>query len=181
MTVGLLTAEPEVQDVAPPASALAPAPAPVAPRRRRWVRWTAGALALSMFGAALGYVVRDEVAANGRFALAQHELTVTDHELGAMVAELATLQQQLAAVNDQVSQTNGDVSSDTSQLESVRAAIVAAQGHLVQQGRSIVSLQSCLDGVEQALNALSVGDDGSAIAALNGGAASCQSAVASDG
>jgi hypothetical protein len=138
-------------------------------------------VAVSVFGAALGYVVRDEVAANGRFALAHHQLDVTRGELAAMVTVLASLRHELTTVDDQVQQTGSDVASDTSQLESVRADLVSAQDHVTQQGQSIVSLQACLSGVEQALNALSVGDQGSTIAALDTSATSCQSALAADG
>jgi hypothetical protein len=57
----------------------------------------------------------------------------------------------------------------------------AAQAHVTQQASLITSLQSCLVGVEQALNELAVGNQTSAIAALNGVSTSCTAAEASSG
>jgi hypothetical protein len=57
----------------------------------------------------------------------------------------------------------------------------AAQAHVTQQASLITSLQACLVGVEQALNELAVGNQASAIAALNAVSTSCTAAEASSG
>jgi hypothetical protein len=62
-----------------------------------------------------------------------------------------------------------------------QTSLSAAQAHVTRQASLITSLQSCLVGVEQALNELAVRNQTSAIAALNGVSTSCTAAEASSG
>ncbi len=70
---------------------------------------------------------------------------------------------------------------DASQLLGAQTSLAAAQTHVTQQASLITSLQTCLVGVEQALNALAVGKQAKAIAALNSVSTSCTAAEASSG
>ena len=49
------------------------------------------------------------------------------------------------------------LSQDSSQLLGAQTALAAAQAHVTQQKSLITSLQTCLVGVERALNELAVG------------------------
>jgi hypothetical protein len=172
MTVGVLPAETGVM-------AGEPRPETGRPRHRRR-RVLAVATAMVLFGSGLAYLWHDEAGADHQFAVTHWSLNATRHQLAVVRAELEAARRDLDAVDRQLQQTSAQLASDTSALQSAQVALSNAQGHVVQQGISINNLQVCLGGVEQALNALSVGDQGSAIAALNAVSAGCQSAVVSN-
>ena len=152
--------------------------APPARRRRRWV------FVLAVFATcagALGYLVGNEVQSNTQFDQAHASLDLTRHHLEVVRADLTSVRRKLHAVDRQVNQTSTSLSSDTAQLQQAQAALALAQTNVTHQGSDITALQSCLGGVEQALNALSVGDAQTAVNALNTVSSSCQSAVAANG
>jgi chromosome segregation ATPase len=108
-------------------------------------------------------------------------LGVTRTHVKAVVAEMSTLRRDLQTVNGRIDQSTTALAQDKTQLRGVEAALSKSQADMARQGSSITDLQNCLGGVEEALNALSVGDQASAVAALNAVSASCNEAVASSG
>jgi len=80
-----------------------------------------------------------------------------------------------------VEQTTTALTNDTAQLREVETALANAQSNLSSQQSTITALHACLGGVEQSLNALSVGDQNSADNALVAVSGDCQSAVTADG
>jgi septal ring factor EnvC (AmiA/AmiB activator) len=140
-----------------------------------------GAAAALIAIAGLAGVVKNEVQTNERFAQSQASLTVTRQTLRATRSDLASLQHVLSALDTSIDQSQSALASNVGQLQAVEAALQKSEQVVTQQGSSIVALQSCLGGVEEALNALSVGDQGSAIRALDKVSANCQSAAATDG
>ena len=72
------------------------------------------------------------------------------------------------------------LAQDAAQVKAVQAALAQAQASVLQQGTTIAGLRGCLGGVEQALNALSVGDLDQAVSQLSAVATPCQQ-VAADG
>ncbi len=149
------------------------------PHRRR--RRLSGAVAALILIAGSVAVVKNEVQTNGRFARYQASLSVTKQTLRLTRTDLASLQRELSALDSGLSQSKSALATDVDQLQTVAAALQKSEQVVSQQGSSIVALQSCLGGVEQALNALSVGDHGSAIRALDDVSANCHSAAATDG
>ncbi|HEY1831201.1 MAG TPA: hypothetical protein VGG38_13260 [Acidimicrobiales bacterium] len=135
---------------------------------------------MAMFAGALGYVVRNEVQANTEFDQAHHGLHITQSHIDVAVADLATVRRGLSVVKGQVGAASTTLAQDTAQLERVQSALASAQANVTHQTSTIGDLKVCLGGVEQALNALAVGDQTHAIDALNAVSASCASAVASD-
>jgi hypothetical protein len=170
MALGVLVAEehPEVPD---------------APRRRRARRrgWIAGAVLFALFAAGLGYVTGNEVQANTQFDQTHQSLDATRNRTHAVLANLATVRRELDVVRGQVGDDSAALAQDISELKGAQTALANAQVDVVNQTSMISDLQTCLGGVEQALNALAVADLQGAIAALNSVSTSCSHAVASSG
>jgi chromosome segregation ATPase len=162
-----------------------PETGPLGPREIRRPRplkkWAAAIVALAVFAGALGYVVDNEVQVNTEFDQAHHTLDVTRSHIDVTSADLATVRRELDVVKDQVGAASTAFTQDTAQLQGVQRALASAQANVTHQTSTITDLNVCLGGVEQALNALAVGDQTHAIDALNAVAASCANAVASDG
>jgi hypothetical protein len=150
-------------------------------RRRRWLKWAAGIALAVLFGATLGYLVNDEVQANDRYDRARASLPPTRQHIRSVSGELAVAHRELQLVSAQVGSDTTALSQDTSQLKAAQAALNAALGHVSHQTTQISSLHECLGGVEQALNALAVGQLGNAISALNEVSSSCTQATATAG
>ena len=90
-----------------------------------------------------------------------------------MAAQLASLQRSLLALGNQVESDTTALNQDESQLKGAQTALSAAQVNVTQQSSMIMSLQTCLGGVEQALNALAVNDQLRAFALLESVSSSC--------
>jgi septal ring factor EnvC (AmiA/AmiB activator) len=119
--------------------------------------------------------------ANAEFDATRRSLDVAQHQLKVLRADLSWLRQDLGAVKGQVRQSTTALSTYTAQFHQAQAALARVRSQLSTQGTDVAALQSCLGGVEQALNALSVGDGESAVGALRAVSSSCESALGSDG
>jgi hypothetical protein len=95
--------------------------------------------------------------------------------------ELAAARLDLHRVTQQVGTDSTALTQDTSQLEGARTALSAAQAHVFEQATLFNSLHGCLAGVEQALNALALGNQSKAADALKWVAAPCSTAVNASG
>jgi hypothetical protein len=155
--------------------------APGSPPPRRSRRWIIGALLFALCAAAVGYLTGNEVQANTQFDRAQNSLNVTTHHLDTVLADLRTIRQELDVVNGQVSTDSTALTQDTMQLQGAQKVLANAQAAVANQTSTNGDLQACLGGVEQALNALAVGDQARAISALDATSTSCANAVAADG
>ena len=127
----------------------------------------------------LGYLAGDETQTDTQFDQTHHSLAVTDQHLGQLRSELVAARRELAAVKSGVAADSSAVARDTSDLRGVEMALDNAQTNVTHQTSTIGDLTTCLGGVEQALNALAVADQGEAIAALDAVTTSCAKAVAS--
>jgi hypothetical protein len=155
---------------------------PVRQRRlSRRAKWVLGLGAGALFAAALGSLLADQVNAHHQYQRTHTALGVTQLQTHTVSAQLQELTRGLGVLKTQVGSDTTALSQDSSQLLGAQTSLSAAQAHVTQQASLIASLQSCLVGVEQALNELAVGNRASAIAALNAVSASCTSAEASSG
>lgn len=134
-----------------------------------------------LVGAALSYLLYDAVQANHRYDRARASLHITRRDTAFVSFELAKARTDLSLLSRQVGNDTTALSQDASALQGAQTALSAAQAHVSQQSTLITSLNTCLGGVEQALNALSVGNQVSAIVALHGVSQSCSAAVAASG
>ena len=135
----------------------------------------------ALLAAALGYLIPDQVQARDRYAQAHTALGVTRQRTRTVTRQLDEVRRDLKILETQVGSDSTALSQDSSQLLGAQTSLTAAQAHVTQQKSLITSLQTCLVGVEQALNELAVGKQSNAIAALNFVAESCTAAEASSG
>jgi hypothetical protein len=155
---------------------------PVAPRRpSRRLTWAKALAAFALFACALGYLVGNQVQVNTQFDGARASLDLARHQTTVVVGDLAAVRQDLRILEAQVQTDTTSLTTDTTQLTSVKAALLQAQSTVSQQGSTITDLQSCLGGVEQSLNALSVGDQNRGLQELGAVSAVCQSVASASG
>jgi hypothetical protein len=163
----------------------APVPAAAGPvvrrRRRRPWAWAVTVACVAVVGSALGYLLNDAVHANHAYDRARASLSTTRHHTTVVSHELAKARTDLDLLTQQVGNDTTALSQDTSALQGARSALSAAQNNVSQQATLLTSLNTCLGGVEQALNALAVGDQPGAVAALHAVSQSCSAAVAASG
>jgi hypothetical protein len=152
------------------------------PERRRHHRRVALLAVLGvLLASALGYLVGNEIQANTQFDQAHHGLDVTRGRIHRIDADLTAVQHQLAGLRGQVTQDSATLAADTAKLNGVKAALANSQATVSRQNAAIGSLHTCLGGVEEAVNALSLGDQSHGLAALDAVAPSCHAAEAADG
>jgi hypothetical protein len=143
--------------------------------------WLTALVAFVVFAAGLGYLVGNQIQSNTQFDRTHGSLSLTRHDNGIVQADLTSVRQNLRAVTQQVHQTGIALATDTAQLHQVQTALTQAEANVSNQGSDISALRSCLGGVEQALNALAVGDEQTAVNALTAVSSSCLSAFTSNG
>jgi hypothetical protein len=102
----------------------------------------------------------------------------TRRHIAIALGDLTVVGRELRADNLTIQVVGPALVQDAAQLKAVQAALAQAQASVTQQGTTIAGLQDCLGGVEQALNALSVGDLDQAVSHLSAVAAPCQQVAA---
>jgi hypothetical protein len=103
-------------------------------------------------------------------------LASTSAGLHRTIAQVATARKDLAAVSNQSTVAASVLSAESAQLAADQQQLAAAEATIHAKGVSISDLDTCLSGVEKALNQISLGDRGGAAATLGGVSASCQRA-----
>jgi septal ring factor EnvC (AmiA/AmiB activator) len=156
------------------------APAPPRPKKRRR-GWLLGMASFVLFAGGLGYLVGNHIQSVTQFDQAHLAFTRTQHRLAVERTDLTSFRRELSQIDHQVHEAAADWATDTAQLQQIQSSLVQAEANVSHQGSDIAALQSCLGGVEQALNALSVGDEQTAVGALTKVASSCAGAVSSNG
>lgn len=146
-------------------------------RRRRLVL----VACLVLLGSVIGSLLFDAAQKNHRYDHARHVLAVTRGTTGVVARDLAAARKDLHIVTEQVGSDSTALVQDTSQLQGARSALSAAQAHVFEQAYLLDSLHSCLAGVEQALNALAVGNQSKAADALKWVTTPCSAAVNASG
>jgi hypothetical protein len=154
--------------------------APASRTRRRSWRAVTGT-ALSVIGLLTAFLVWNETQANTQFDRADQALRQTDVRIDATVATLMAVRHDLRFLETQIDASQKALSSDATLLQGIRSVLAQAQRDVSEKSSYIVNLKTCQTGVEQALNALSVGDELHAVAALGNVSASCQNAAALSG
>ena len=93
-----------------------------------------------------------------------------------MAQQLAKLRRELEVLVTQVGSDTTAFDQDAAELKAAQSELAATQVDVTQQTTRITALHACLGGVEQALNALAVGNQASAISELTSVATSCSTA-----
>jgi len=130
---------------------------------------------------ALSALLLDAAHADHRYDRARHQLAVTRRATSVVARELATARLDLQLVTQQVGTDSTTLTQDRSQLEGARSALTAARAHVAEQATLLNSLHGCLAGVEQALNALALGNQSKAVDALKWVVTPCSTAVHASG
>jgi hypothetical protein len=151
---------------------------PVQKRRPRIVLAVAAVLVVV---AALGFVLGNERQANTQFTQAHDALVQSKGRTAAVEVQLRAARRDLEVLKLQITSSGSALAADTASLQSVQTALVQAQADSSNNGSYIANLQTCQGGVQQALNALSVGDQHHALSALQSVSSACQIATASGG
>src|SRR5664279_2480211 len=145
------------------------------PRRLRlWIGLIAG---LALLGTSVGAVAHDEVRTDTQFDQRHRSLDISQGHLRTTLTDLATVRQELDHVDVQVFLTDKALAQDAANLQSAQATLANARSDVSHQTTVISDLQTCLGGVQEALNALAVADQTRAIGALNSVSSSCHQVV----
>jgi len=146
--------------------------------RRAWIPGLVLLGLIVLLGGGLGYLVGNERQANTQTDQAHATWQTTRHHIAIAVSDLTLVGRDLRADNQTIQVVGPALAQDTAQVKAVQAALASAQASVLRQGTTIAGLQACLGGVEQALNALSVGDLDQAVSHLSAVATPCQQVAA---
>ena len=130
----------------------------------------------ALFASTLGYLIGDQVSEHEHFDRTRTSLGITRHRTAGVVQDLALLRHDVAVLLAQVQNATTSLNQDTAEVKAAQSALAVVQGDVSQQSSRIGSLHACLGGVQQALNALAIDDQATAVSELNAVASSCSAA-----
>jgi chromosome segregation ATPase len=145
-------------------------------RRTRWLRLGLTLMAGALFASTLGYLIDDQVAEHEHLDQVRVALTLTRHRSAEVTRDLTQLRHDITLLTAQVAANSATWNQDQGELKAASTALAITQADVSQQSSRITALHTCLGGVQQALNALAVNDQPSAIAALHSVSSSCAAA-----
>jgi hypothetical protein len=114
--------------------------------------------------------------ARGRLHGTDTQLVATRARLAGTVARAHRAEVALGVVSAQSITAAHTLAIETSQLAAVQAQLATTEANVSADGVSIINLDTCLSGVEQALNEISIDDQRGAASTLDGVAPSCRAA-----
>ena len=140
--------------------------------RSRWplrVAWAVGVVAL-VVALVVAFDSHDQLNQN------RSSLTATRAELVHTRAQVTGARRVLGTVTTQSAAAARTLASVSAQLAADQAQLARAQADLFTNGVSISQLDTCLAGVEQALNQIALGNESGAESTLDGVASNCRGA-----
>jgi hypothetical protein len=143
-------------------------------RRRRRGRALRVACLVVLLGGGT-YLTANERQANTQTDQVHVTMAQVNRRTAIALRQLATVRGQLADHDDVVTAASFIISTDTIELQTIAAALATARADAATQAADITNLATCQNGVQQALNALSVGDQSHALGALSTVSTACQS------
>jgi|GEM_PF-3772017 len=153
------------------------AKAPVNRVVRRRVRVVAGSVVVAL----VAFLVISGLQAHGQLDRSSRAFASTRAEERATLDQLARTEASLASVLSQSAAANQTLGSVNGQLAAERNQLSQQQKNLFIQGVSISALDTCLGGVESALNEVALNDQSGAASTLQSVSSSCRTAGASSG
>jgi hypothetical protein len=114
-----------------------------------------------------------------RLQRAEASTTAIRTELHRALAGIAVARSELALAQQQSGAAAAALSAASNHLGQVQARLAAAQANLRVGGVNIATLDSCLSGVNQALNEVALGDQAGAAGILQQHTQDCQAAAPS--
>jgi hypothetical protein len=153
-----------------------PVGSPVASRpARRSAHWRL----LLVYGLAVALLVAGLVVAvdtHSRIHRTDADLNSVRLRLHHTIGRAHQAEAGLATVTAQSTAAATTLATETSQLAAAQAQLASTEANVFANGVSINSLDTCLAGVEQALNQISLADESGAATTLDGVAAACRAA-----
>lgn len=116
------------------------------------------------------------IGAHGRLHTTDDQLTAVRIRLHQTIGRAQRADRSLAAVTAQSAAAATTLATETSQLAAAQAQLASAEVNVFTNGVSINQLDTCLAGVERALNQISLNDQQGAATSLDGVAAACRAA-----
>ena len=101
-------------------------------------------------------------------------LALTVGKLSSVEATLGKTTSQRAALQVELTTTSQELATAKASLSTTQAGLSDANKSLASQGVNIAKLNTCLGGVERALNQIAVGNNSGAVASISGVSSSCQ-------
>lgn len=150
------------------------------PRSGRWRRLGAIVLAAGS-AAAVAFLITSGIQARQQTRRSDTTLATVRAEERVTLHQLSVTDARLAAVRGESDAARRTLGVLTAELSGERAQLARQQSNLYVQGVSISALDTCLGGVEAALNEVGLNDQAGAVTSLNGVSASCRTAGASVG
>jgi hypothetical protein len=105
------------------------------------------------------------------------DLTATRARLHVAVDRARAAETRFTTVTAEATSAASLLTTETAQLASVQAQLASTEANVFANGVSINDLDTCLSGVERALNQISLNDQVDAASTLDGVAASCRAAA----
>ena len=139
--------------------------------RHRWW-WAAITIGLVAVIGLTGWGLR----ARAEHATAARALAAERAEVRRTLVAISTTESHLATVSAQRARATATLDLETGLLGTAESDLARDASTLSSQGVDISELSACLNGVQQAMNAVSVGDDADAVTALEAAAPSCAAA-----
>jgi septal ring factor EnvC (AmiA/AmiB activator) len=107
-----------------------------------------------------------------------HAIDRRRHELDDAQQQLANGQRTTKLLDGKVTAMRAQLARSAQDLDKAKHNVVDSKTKIYEQAARIGALGDCLNGVGNALNALAVGDDNSAVGSLQNVATACQQAAA---
>jgi cell division protein FtsL len=123
---------------------------------------------------AVGTVVA--VASHNQLARTQSDLATTRTDLHQTLGRLVVARRHLAATASGSNAAKATLDAESAALAADQKQLATAQANVYSNGVSIGNLDTCLSGVQKALNLISLGNQAGGAVALSDVATSCQSA-----
>jgi hypothetical protein len=110
-----------------------------------------------------------------RLSSVESTLTATTGKRDALQVALNLTAWELSGAEANLATSKANLASSQANLANTQANLANANTNLTLDGTDIATLNTCLAGVGQALNQISVGDQNGAVASMSAVASSCQS------
>jgi hypothetical protein len=144
------------------------------PSRLRWRRWRATAAGVAVAALAGGcLLVANDLSARSEIRTSDVSLAGAVHRLSGIWAELPRVEGGGAGARARRAAVTRSFAAAQGSLATTEAALSRAQQGMESQGVDLGKLDSCLSGVEEALNQIAVGQTGGGLASLRASSSSC--------
>ncbi len=141
-------------------------------RSRRWRRAVAAAAAVTALVSGC-LLVTSDIKARAEIRTTDLSLATVAPRLNAIRAALGRDERRLAAAEARRAAVTRSFDAAQSTLSATQAGLARAQAGIRSQGVDLGVLDTCLSGVEEALNQIAVGQTSGGLASLRASSSSC--------